>query len=203
MGLKQIIRQQKILESGAVEAMLELPGEPMIYSIKYSIGNRSHHAQFFRNNKWKSLLKCFFRAFMKTEVPVVLSVTFYLTPPEKEKVSARELKLEKRPAVRSFELCEYLLSFLELLMHVLINSYRQVVKIETAKFYSANPRTVFKFMRYEEHVYLQNKDPNNSKSQAGDKARQVRQSVQPKQQKHGRAKKVCNKALEGCEAATN
>lgn len=164
MSLKQIIKMQKLLSSGAIDAELVLPGEPMIYSIKYSIGDRTRSVQFFRNEKWKSLLKCHFPSYYRTSIPVFLSVRFYVTPPESVSIKQSELIKECVPAVRSFEICDYLLSFLEMLHHVLINSYRQVVKIETEKFYSANPRTVFKFIKWDHYVNLQN---NNSVHSAG------------------------------------
>lgn len=159
MGLKQIIREQKILASGAVEAELVLQGEPLIYSIKYKVGQRSHDTQFFRDLKWKSLLRCWFRAQYNTKTPVVIIVRFYVSPPSNVDVKAADLKKESTPAVHSYEVCEYLLSFLEMLHHALINSYRQVVKIDVEKFYSAEPRTVFKFMTWSQHVKLQAGNP--------------------------------------------
>lgn len=156
MGLKQLIKQQRLLASGAVDLELVLPGEPLIYSIKYSIGDRLRSVQFFRNEKWKSVLKSFFPSYYRTSVPVVVIVQFYVSPPDSVKIKHADLLKETVPAVHSFELCDYLLSFLEMLHHVLINSYRQVVKIDVEKFYSANPRTVFKFMKWDHYVNLQN-----------------------------------------------
>lgn len=158
MGLKQIIRQQKILESGAVDYELELPGEPMIYSIKYPVGKRTRCLQFFRNMKWASLLKCYYRAYYNTKTPLVLILRLYTTPPEGVKVTAEQIRRETVPATMSYELCDYTLSFLEMLHHVLINSYKQFVKIDVEKWYSARPRTTMKFMKWDHYVALQNKN---------------------------------------------
>lgn len=145
---------------------MELPGEPMIYSVKYSVGQRTRGVQFFRNMKWKSLLKTFFRSFYRTNIPVVLIVRFFVTPPENVTVSDKILRQESLPAVMSYELCDYTLSFLEMLHHVLFNSYRQVVKLDVEKFYSDNPRTVMKFMKWDEYVKLQNNNTNHAKAES-------------------------------------
>lgn len=156
MGLKQIIKQKKILLNHALNAELELPGEPLIYSIKYPVGQRRSGLNYFRNEKWKSLLRTFFPSYYKTKVPVVILILFYVTPPEHIKIKASDLKSESIPAVFCYELCDYLLSFLEMLHHTLFNSYRQVVKVDMMKFYSNNPRTVFKFVKWEHYLELQN-----------------------------------------------
>ena len=163
-GLKQIIRERKILEQNKEDqqgfnAELVLPGEPMIYSFKYTIANRSRFANQFRDMKWMSILKCWFRAYLSTKTPLVLLIRFYVSPPSYVKVKAADLRSEKVPAVMSFELCDYLLSFMEMLHHVLINSYRQFVKIDMEKYYSAEPRTVFKFMKYEHYKFLYDGHP--------------------------------------------
>jgi len=158
MGLKTIINRSKILNREGIEAELVLPGEPNIYSIKLNVARRTFSVQFFRNMKFKSLLKCFFKAYLKTNTPVVIVVRFYVSPPSNVKISKRQLNAETVPAVSSHELCDYLLSFLEMLHHVLINSYRQIVKLDMEKFYSSNPRTVFKFMSWANYVLLQNSD---------------------------------------------
>lgn len=170
MGLKQIIREQKILESGVVESELVLEGEPMIYSIKYKVGHRTHSTQFFRDMKWKSLLKCWFRSQYNTKVPVVVLVRFYVSPPSTVSINDSDLKRESLPAVHSYEVCEYLLSFLEMLHHVLINSYRQIVKIDVEKFYSSKPRTVFKFMKWDQYVKLQTRHSPHPKTKGIDSA---------------------------------
>ncbi len=131
MGLKQIINKQKLMEA-VVDGELVLPGEPLIYSIKYELSSSGRQHQF-RNSRWKSMLKCHFRSFYNTKTPVVVVVKFFVSPPESESVSPKTLSTQKTPATRSYELCDYLLSFLEMLHHVLINSYRQVVKIDAVK----------------------------------------------------------------------
>jgi hypothetical protein len=162
--LKQIIKEQKILASGVVDAEFTIPGEPMIYSIKYEIGTRKRGAQFFRNMQWKSHLKTFFRSYHKTYTPVVILVRFYVTPQEEVKIKAADLKKESAPATFAYETCDYLLSFLEMLHHVLYNSYRQIVKVDVEKYYSSNPRTVFKFMKWDHYVHLSNHNPIHTKS---------------------------------------
>lgn len=164
MSLKQIIHRSKILNN-VVDREMELPGEPMIYSVKYPVGQRTRGVQFYRNMKWKSLLKTFFRSFYRTNTPVVLLVRFFVTPPEGVDVSAKVLRQESLPAVMSYELCDYTLSFMEMLHHVLFNSYRQVVKLDVEKFYSDNPRTTVKFMRWDEYAKLQSNNTNNTKAE--------------------------------------
>ncbi len=142
-----------------------LPEEPLIYSIKYQVGSRAKSMQFFRNKKWRSFFKCFFRSYMNSNVPCVLHITYYVSPPSYVKVSNKALKAEKTPATRSYELCDYLLSYMEMLHHVLINSYRQVVRIEAEKYYSSNPRTVFKFMKWEQYEMLKNNNTLHAESE--------------------------------------
>lgn len=185
MGLKQLINRQKIQKlQKAVSLELEMPGEPLIYSIKNPVGNRSHPLQHFRNIQWCSLLKCFFRSYYKTNTPVVVIARFYVSPPEKVRISAEELKKQRTPAIFAYELCDYTLSLLEMLHHVLINSYKQIVKLDVDKFYSANPRTILKFMRYDEYVQLQNNNPIYTKTKSICKARK-KGSIQPEQPGNG------------------
>jgi len=173
MSLKQIIKEQKILQSGVVDSELTLEGEPLIYSIKYRIGQRLHTTQFFRDKKWRSLLRCWFRAQLNSKTPVVLIVRFYVSPPSNVTVKVSELKSEKTPAVKSYEVCDYLLSFLEMLRHGLFNSYRQIVKIDAEKFYSNSPKTIFKFMTWHQYVKLQSGNPLHSESKSSGKNGQV------------------------------
>lgn len=197
MGLKQLIKEQKFLASGAVDMELELPGEPMIYSVKLDIARRKYTIQFFRNEKWRSLLKCYFRSYFKTTTPVVLVIRFYVSPPSYVQVSARDLRSEAIPAVRSFELCDYLLSFLEMLHHVLINSYRQFAKIDAEKYYSDNPRTIFKFMKWDHYVKLKDRDSSNSKAQGLGASKQARGGVQPKRYRHEAGTGACKEIHPG------
>jgi len=193
MSLKQIINRSKILNN-VVDREMELPGEPMIYSIKYPVGQRTRGIQFFRNMKWKSLLKTFFRSFYRTNTPVVIEVRFFVTPPENVKVSTTVLRQESMPAVMSYELCDYTLSFLEMLHHVLFNSYRQVVKLEVVKFYSDNPRTLVKFMKWDEYVKLQSNSTDNPKAERVS-ANESRQGIQPKRKRNGRGSAIRSKEV--------
>lgn len=167
MGLKQLLKEKAILASPEASQLM-IPGEPMIYSVKYSLGNRSHSVQFFRNKRWNSILRTVYRSYYDTKTPVVLSLKFYVTPPEKarDKLTLKQIKSEKVPAVHCYELCEYLLSFQEMLLQVLINSYRQIVKVEAEKYYSDNPRTIMNFYSWDTYVKLQNKDTARSKGES-------------------------------------
>jgi hypothetical protein len=197
MSLKQRIKKQRLMHP-AVEAELVLPGEPMIYSIKYPIGNRSRASQYFRNMKWKSLLKCFFKSYYRTITPVVVIVHFFVTPPESIKISPKELSKEATPAVFAYELCDYLLSFLEMLHHVLINSYKQIVKVEVDKFYSNNPRTVFKFMKWDQYVQLQNNNSVLPETQVVSETKREEQSmVQPFEPGNAEDKRICEAISSG------
>ncbi len=200
MSLKQIINRSKILNPVIDKAMI-LPGEPMIYSVKYPVGRRTRGVQFFRNKKWKSFLKTFFRSFYRTTIPLVVIVRFFVSPPGNVKVSAKLLRQESLPAVMSYELCDYSLSFLEMLHHVLFNSYRQVVKLDVVKFYSSNPRTEVKFMKWDEHVKLQSSHTDNAKAESlstDDK----RPLVQSKRKGNGRGNKIHTEQVQGHTNAT-
>lgn len=194
MGLKQLINRQKILKQQKAAAIeLEMPGEPLIYSIKNPVGNRSRPLQHFRNLQWASLLKCFFRSYYKTNTPVVVIARFYVSPPEKARISAVALKQERTPAIFAYELCDYTLSLIEMLHHVLINSYKQIVKLDVDKFYSANPRTILKFMRYDEYVQLQNNNPAYTKTKSISTTRKTR-SIQSQQPGNVADTQPCDKA---------
>jgi hypothetical protein len=191
MSQKQLIKKQRLMHP-AVDAELVLPGEPMIYSIKYPIGNRSRASQYFRNMKWKSLLKCFFKSYYRTSTPVVVIVRFFVTPPESVNISLKDLSKEATPAVFAYEVCDYLLSFLEMLHHVLINSYKQIVKLEVDKFYSNNPRTVFKFMKWDQYVQLQNNNSVFPETKVVSEAKRQEQSmVQPFEPGNAEDKRIC------------
>lgn len=163
MSLKQIIRKQTIL-ANSYNSELTIPGEPHIYSIKYSLGSRSQPIQFWKKENWKSILKSFFQSHLNIETPVVIIVRFYVTPPEHVKISKKALKSEKTVATRAHEVCDYLLAFLDLLHYILIATYRQIVNLQVDKFYSAEPRTVFKFMSYNDYEKHKDKDSTNTKS---------------------------------------
>lgn len=113
--------------------------------------------------KRRSLLKCFFRSYYRTNTPVVVQVRFFVSPPS-VKVSSKLLKAEATPVLHYYEICDYLISFLEMLYHVLINSYRQIVKIDAKKHYSDNPRIIFKFMKWNHYVQLQSLNAVHTKA---------------------------------------
>lgn len=160
MGLKQIINRNKILLNGVVNRVVTIPEEPLIYSIKFDCGNRRLPGQYFRNKDFRTFVKCCLPAYKLANTPVVLIVTFFVTPPPgKGKIAKARLKAEDEPAVYGWELCDYLLSFMELLYPEMITSYKQICKIEMEKKYSDNPRTEFKFMRYDHYKKVCSNDP--------------------------------------------
>ncbi len=163
MNRKRRIREKHIAQV-SVSTEMAIEGEPMIYSVKFKVGERQTSLAQLRNMKWKSILKCCFRSYMKKNQKVVLLIRFYVTPPAHISLEPETLRKEKLPATESHEICEYLLSFLELLNHVLVNCYRQFVKIDAEKYYSDNPRTVFKFMKWEHYDAHKNHDPLYTKT---------------------------------------
>jgi hypothetical protein len=201
MSLKQIIHRAQLFNAEGIDAELTLPGEPMIYCIKFPIGKRRLPMQYFRNKQFRSLLKCYFLSYYKTKVPVVALVRFYVTPPDSVKIKASDLRKENVPATFSYELCDYLLSFLEMLHHVLINSYRQFVKIDVEKFYSNKPRTVMKFMKWDHYVNIYPHHTTDAKSKSKRTNRKVR-TVQPSCPGNG-ANEQCSAEItaEGLQAA--
>lgn len=196
--LKWIIKQKQIARE-IVEQEFTIPGEPIIYSIKYDLSH--HKAQCIniaRKKGCKSLLKCMFPSYTRVDTPVVLRVRFYVSPPACDPISNEDLKKEKKVATRAYELCDYLLAFLELLRCVLINSYRQIVKIDAQKYYSDNPRTVMQFMSWEHYVSFQN--GSSFYTQTG-KVRATEQLpegvVQPKKQRGLKDKGVPQTRVQG------
>lgn len=173
--------KRKILEKKlrpALEAEYTMIGEPLIYSIKYAPRHRMRPVHFFRTIQHRSMIRCYFDDYRRADIPVVLLVRFYVSPPESETISVADLESEKRAAVKAHELCDYLLAFLEVLKDALVHNYRQFVKIDVQKFYSSNPRTVFQFIRYDYYVKLQNRNPANAETQSVSAVR-VKGRVQP------------------------
>ena len=152
------IREEGLLAAGVMKNTFTLPGEPMIYSIKYNMSERRQSVQFYRNKKLYSMLKCIFPTYFNSKTGVVLIVRFYVSPPSFITVKDKDVKSEKEPAPQAHELCEYLLSFLEILRHVLVHNYKQFVKIDCEKYYSKDPRTVFQFMKWDHYAFY--KDNN-------------------------------------------
>lgn len=161
MGLKRLIKEAKIAKEMAKEGFT-IAGLPLIYTIKYELFNHKHPLQFFRDKQWRTMLRCIFPNYHRHTTPVVLLVTFYV--PAIGRVDQKKLHEESIPAACSYELADYLLSFLEMLRGALFVSYRQLVKIDMSKFYSNNPRTVFKFMHWNHYVQNQNTLYPRSKS---------------------------------------
>lgn len=190
MSLKHLINFKKILEKSNPSYELTLPGEPMIYSVKCQVGKRHLHARVFRNRQFFSIIRCYFRAQTHKSKPVVIIVKFFVSPPEKIKIPDSELKKEKTPAVYSYEIAEYILSFMELMLCCLIGSYRQIVKVDAEKFYSNNPRTVFRFYAWDTYVALKNHHTVHPPAE-GFATIVERPQVQPNSPGNGRNKEVC------------
>lgn len=132
-----------------------IPGDPLVYSLKYPVGERTREMNYFRNRAWYSPLKCVFKQARNRNEPMVLFVRFYVPHLPGHKIRKRDISSEKVPAVHSWEVLDYALSFIEMLKGSLILSYRQLVKIDCEKFYSKHPRTVFKFMSYTAYDAIQ------------------------------------------------
>ena len=140
----------------AVFNKLTIPGEPMIYSAQEFSGFRELPDEHWRNQQWYSLLRCQFINYTLVRKPVVILVRFYVSPPSSIEIDRGKLKREKTPALESHEICDYLLSFQQMLFIALFEDYRQVVKIDAEKFYSNDPRTEFQYMSWENYVEYQN-----------------------------------------------
>lgn len=138
-----------------------IPGEPLQYSVKYAIEGRFRkQVVHFRNQQFTSLIRCCMANYTTNRAePVCLFVRFFVSPPTGVNIDPKDLAKENIPAVKAAELCDYLLSFQEMLFHGLFYTYRQVVKIEADKFYSKNPRTVFQYMRWGHYVRYKNNNP--------------------------------------------
>lgn len=147
----------------------ELPGAPLIFSITLPFGARMLSRQHFKNTAVYSKLRAWFRKWQRRTIPVVLLATFYVKPFDHRnaKLTKKQLREEKTPATYSFELLDYTLSLIESLRHAeLFLNPAQIVKIDVQKFYSSNPRTVFRYMRFEDWQHFYCKDPVNPKAKA-------------------------------------
>lgn len=198
MSRRSWFRKKLRLESVAYTDEFVFPGEPMIYSCKYPLYHRENKPSYFRNMQYCSALKCTFPNYTGSHyiTPVVVILRYYVSPPSNVKLPKRALKSEKLPATRSFELCDYVLSTLEMLNHVLIGTYKQIVKLDIEKYYSDNPRTTMKFMSHEAYVKLQDSDPGKTKTESKCKTRKVR-SLQSNGEGNEVDPGVCKAASEG------
>lgn len=149
MPTKFWIKKMEHIEKLRVDPMTIID-EPPIYSAKCDVGPKQVGATSYLNRQYQSMIKCMFQSQRKIGTPVVIIVRFFVSPPYDVCLSAKDLKSEKVPASDSYEVCDYLLSFLEMVRCLLVN-YRQIVKIDCEKFYSSNPRTVFKFMSWRQY----------------------------------------------------
>ena len=165
MRLKRLIHFRKdYLKAANYE--LTMPGEPLIYSVKSKVGKRFRTLDTFRNMRWKSILRCCYAHAITKRVAVVILVRFFVSAPVHVKVSTAALKAEKTPALEAFEIADYLLSYMEMIKSVLISNYRQIVKVEAEKYYSANPRTVMKFLKWDQYVALSNQGEFHTKTES-------------------------------------
>lgn len=169
---------------------MTIPGEPLIYSVKYRPGKSWRNALQFACKANAGIMKSCFNTYIRTPTPLVLLIRFYVSPFENKKVPAADVRSEKVPALHAFEICDYLLAFMEMLLHVLINSYKQFVKIDAEKYYSKNPRTVFKFMKWTDYVKLYCNDTDNSAPKSSRKNGKGK-DLQPKQARNECHQGIC------------
>lgn len=158
--------RQEIGHPGAT-SVLTLPVDPPLFSTGVTVTSRRLNDLHFKRKAFFSLLRSFFKTYALDHVPVVLCCRFYIRPPayEKRRFSAKELRSEQVPAVYAPELCEYVLALLSCLHEVLFKNYRQVVRIETEKFYtSKRPRTELQFMHWENWRHFYAKHPFYTKA---------------------------------------
>lgn len=66
----------------------------------------------------------------------------YVTPPDYATVKLSDVKKEKTPAVHSYELCDYLLSFLEML-HIPAQALSLIIAVERLLNMCRTPTSVF------------------------------------------------------------
>jgi hypothetical protein len=157
MSLRQIIKRAKLYKTEDRKNCLEIPETPMLFSIEEE-AYRNTPPEELRNMKFYGILKSWFESYMDCTQPVVVKVIFYIKPMKSFEPSPEALKLEKSPAVCGPELCDFMLSFLEMIRGTLITCCRQIVRIEMEKYYSNKPRTFFKLIPWSEHIELQRKD---------------------------------------------
>lgn len=197
--------KRKVLERlthPGTDYTLTMPGEPLIYSIRYSLGCRLNTAQYFQTKQFFSILKSVFLRSSDKKIPVVVIARFFVRPPS-DFPSMSDKQLEKIPAVEAYEVCDYLLHLLEIIRPPLLGSYRQVVKIETDKYYSNEPRIELKVMRYCDYENLYDRNTVLATSKSFDKAKHSRRKIQPKRQANAQDKGVCAKATRRCRTAAN
>ena len=166
MGItKARLRRIELLKNFHPEAFV-MDEEPELYSHNSPLPGREVKRSEFRNRKFYSMIRCVFLEVKNLQIPIVVIVRFFLTPPAFVKLSKKQLKADNIPALECMEICDYLLSFLELLNASLLQNYRQIVKIDAEKYYSDCPRTVFKFLTWDQYVNFQNKVNNNPEGES-------------------------------------
>jgi hypothetical protein len=120
MSLRRYLKYSKQLHPG-LEYELCLPGEPLIYSIKDPVAMRTRPLTYFRNKKFRSIIKCSLPAYHAPKHSLVIVLRLFVTPPRNKQLTPKELRSESIPANYAYELCDYLLSFLEMLKGALFN----------------------------------------------------------------------------------
>lgn len=197
MSLKYFLKRKALSKDVAPE--FTLAGDPQIYSTRWDMAVKQRCVSYLKDTRYSSMLKCVFPSYIgghnnRNKQAVVLLVRFYVRAPDKVQISPSKLKAESVPASESFELCEYLLSLMEKLRGVLINSYRQIVKIDCEKFYSAEPRTVMQFMSWEKYVELASKDTVHADTKS-ERQDVERPSVQPAIERDAAVEKLYGKSV--------
>lgn len=176
--------RQLIIKKASTYNECTIPGEPMIYSVKYRYEGRKITQNESMERDFRKILRCFYPIFA-IDAPLVLQVRFYVTPSFASTASAMEVRREKTPAIENFEVCEYLLSFLEMLKKSILQRYGQLVKIDVEKYYSDNPRTVFKMLTWSDYVALSRQDSIHAKRKSQRSVFKIG-GIQPKLQRHGK-----------------
>ncbi len=192
---KSWIREKELVRRMGLKPLV-MAGEPMLYSIKYSLGERRFPVQFFRNKKWRSKIRCWFSAYISEHTAVAVIICCYVSPQftaTQPPLSQEEIESEQVPAVYSWELADLELSYLEMLKHALLKNYRQVTKIDICKFYSNNPRTLVQILPWCHYVNLQDNYPYQTKSESIYQAWE-RETIQSELQRYGSPSKVRKKS---------
>jgi hypothetical protein len=190
------LREKEIVKTMGVKPLVMF-GEPLIYSIKFSLGERRLPVQFFRDRQWRSRIRCWFSSHFGFYTPVVVLVKFYVSyQPLKtlKPLTDAQVASESIPAVHSWELADLEMSYLEALKFSLLTSYRQIVKLDMCKYYSKNPRTVMQILPWSHYVDLLDNYPDQTKSESLDKDGK-RKGVQPKRKGHDADNEVRKKAV--------
>ena len=76
-------RRERFLKMAEVEGnqVLTIPGEPLIYSMRYNISKRQLQDTYFVKRQYASILRSMYRSYYNEKTPLVLLLRFYVSPP--------------------------------------------------------------------------------------------------------------------------